>query len=172
MVDRQEATMADEPTQALAAYAATLDLDAIPDAVRAQCKNLLLDALACAVAGHAGEETPQVAAFATALAPGADTSIIGGERLSLTGATILNAFLITAVTMSASISRPFGPRGFMDQESSGRSVRRRRWDACCGSMRRPWLGVSGSPAAKRRARLRPGGRRPSSFTNAGARCRG
>jgi 2-methylcitrate dehydratase PrpD len=91
--------MADEPTQALAAYAATLDLDAIPDGVRTQCKNLLLDALACAVAGHAGEETPQVAAFATALAPGADTSIIGGEGLSLTGATILNAFLITAVTM-------------------------------------------------------------------------
>jgi 2-methylcitrate dehydratase PrpD len=99
MVDRQEPTMADEPTQALAAYAATLDLDAIPDGVRAQCKNLLLDALACAVAGHAGEETPQVAAFAAALAPGADTSIIGGEGLSLTGATILNAFLITAVTM-------------------------------------------------------------------------
>lgn len=91
--------MAEEATQALAGYAATLDVDAIPDKVRMQCKNLLLDALACAVAGHAGEETPQVAAFATALAPGADTSIIGGAYLSLTGATILNAFLITAVTM-------------------------------------------------------------------------
>jgi 2-methylcitrate dehydratase PrpD len=91
--------MAEEATQALAAYAATLDVDALPDMVRSACKNLLLDALACAVAGHAGEETPQVAAFAAALAPGADTSIIGGERASLTGATILNAFLITAVTM-------------------------------------------------------------------------
>jgi 2-methylcitrate dehydratase PrpD len=91
--------MAEEATQALAAFAASLDCDAIPEPVRAQCKNLLLDALACAVAGHAGEETPQVAAFATALAPGADTSIIGADRLSLTGATILNGFLITAVTM-------------------------------------------------------------------------
>ena len=91
--------MAEEATQALAAFAASLDIDAIPEPVRAQCKNLLLDALACAVAGHAGEETPQVAAFASALAPGADTSIIGGGRMSLTGATILNAFLITAVTM-------------------------------------------------------------------------
>jgi 2-methylcitrate dehydratase PrpD len=91
--------MAEEATQALAAYAASLDVDAIPDKVRVQCKNLLLDALACAVAGHAGEETPQVAAFATALAPGADTSIIGGAHASLTGATLLNAFLITAVTM-------------------------------------------------------------------------
>jgi 2-methylcitrate dehydratase PrpD len=91
--------MAEEATQALAAYAATLNVEAIPDKVRVQCKNLLLDALACAVAGHAGEETPQVAAFAAALAPGADTSIIGGGQASLTGATVLNAFLITAVTM-------------------------------------------------------------------------
>jgi 2-methylcitrate dehydratase PrpD len=91
--------MAEEATQALASYAASLDVEAIPDTVRVQCKNLLLDALACAVAGHAGDETPQVAAFATALAPGADTSIIGGARASLTGATVLNAFLITAVTM-------------------------------------------------------------------------
>ena len=91
--------MAEEATQQLAAFAASLDIDAIPDDVRTQCKNLLLDALACAVAGHMGEETPQVAAFATALAPGADTSIIGGGHASLTGATILNAFLITAVTM-------------------------------------------------------------------------
>lgn len=91
--------MAEEVTQVLAAYAATLDLDAVPDPVRLQCKNLLLDALACAVAGHLGDETPQVAAFASALAPGEDTSIIGGARASLTGATLLNAFLITAVTM-------------------------------------------------------------------------
>jgi 2-methylcitrate dehydratase PrpD len=91
--------MAEDATQVLAGYAASLDCDHIPEAVRAQCKLLLLDALACAVAGHAGEETPQVAAFATTLAPGADTSVIGGDRHSLTGATLLNAFLITAVTM-------------------------------------------------------------------------
>ena len=91
--------MAHEATQVLAEFAASLDVDAMPDHVRVQSKNLLLDALACAVAGHAGEETPQVAAFAAALAPGADTSIIGGDHASLTGATLLNAFLITAVTM-------------------------------------------------------------------------
>ena len=91
--------MAEAATQALAAYAASLDYDAIPEWVRVHCRNLLLDALACAAAGHAGEETPQIAAFANALAPGADTSVIGGNRLSLAGATILNGFLITAVTM-------------------------------------------------------------------------
>src|ERR1700722_5795732 len=95
----KETTMAEETTQALAAYAASLDCDAIPEPVRVHCKNLLLDALACAVAGHVGEETRQIAAFAGALAPGADTSVIGGNRSSLAGATILNGFLITAVAM-------------------------------------------------------------------------
>ena len=88
-----------EATQALAAHAASLRVEAIPEPVWAQCKSLLLDALACAVAGHAGDETSQVAAFAQTLAPGVDASIIGGGRGSLTGATILNAYLITAVTM-------------------------------------------------------------------------
>jgi 2-methylcitrate dehydratase PrpD len=88
-----------EPTQVLAQFAAGLAYDDIPAAVREQCKNLLLDALACALAGHQGEETGQVAALAAALAQSDEASVIGGERLSLAGATLLNGFLVTAVTM-------------------------------------------------------------------------
>ena len=55
--------------------------------------------LACAVAGHQGEETHQVAALASGLAQSRESSIIGGDRLSLAGATMLNGYLITAVTM-------------------------------------------------------------------------
>lgn len=88
-----------EPTQVLAQFAAGLSLDRIPEKVVLHGKNLLLDALACAVAGHAGEEMPQITAFATALSPGAAFSIIAGDRHSLVGATLVNAFLITAVTM-------------------------------------------------------------------------
>ena len=62
-------------------------------------RTLLLDALACAVAGHQGEETGQMAALASALAQGSESSVIGGGRLSLAGATLLNGYLITAVTM-------------------------------------------------------------------------
>jgi 2-methylcitrate dehydratase PrpD len=91
--------MAMEVTQALATFAAKLRYDDIPDRVRNHCKNLLLDALACAVAGRLGEETGQVAAFATALAQGRESSVVGGEALSLAGATLLNAYLVTAVTM-------------------------------------------------------------------------
>src|SRR5207302_7029930 len=49
--------------------------------------------------GHHGEETGQVRALASALAEGNESSVIGGEHLSLIGATLLNGYLITAVTM-------------------------------------------------------------------------
>jgi 2-methylcitrate dehydratase PrpD len=88
-----------EATQVLAQFAATLKYDDIPERVREQAKNLLLDTLACAVAGRHGEETAQVAALAGALAQSHEASVIGGDRLSLAGATLLNGFLVTAVTM-------------------------------------------------------------------------
>jgi 2-methylcitrate dehydratase PrpD len=88
-----------ETTQALAKFAATLTYDDLPPQVREHTKNLLLDALACAVSGFRGEETGQVAAFATALAQGSESSVIGGGHLSLAGATLLNAYLVTATTM-------------------------------------------------------------------------
>ena len=91
--------MPGEATQVLAEFAAALKYDAIPSRVREQCKNLLLDTLACAVAGDRGEETGQIAALAAALAQSHEASVIGGDRLSLAGATLLNGFLVTAVTM-------------------------------------------------------------------------
>ncbi|HEY5065455.1 MAG TPA: MmgE/PrpD family protein [Xanthobacteraceae bacterium] len=91
--------MATEVTQTLAKFAATLRYDDLPDRAREHCKNLLLDALACAVAGRLGEETSQVAAFAAALAQGREASVLGGGSLSLAGATLFNAYLVTAVTM-------------------------------------------------------------------------
>jgi 2-methylcitrate dehydratase PrpD len=91
--------MPEEATQALAQFATALSYEELPDSVRNHCKHLLLDALACALAGHQGEETHQVAALAAALAQSDESSVIGGDRLSLAGATLLNGYLITAVTM-------------------------------------------------------------------------
>jgi 2-methylcitrate dehydratase PrpD len=91
--------MAGDVTEVLADFAATLQYDDIPERVREYCKNVLLDTLACAMAGHQGEETHQVAALAAGLAQSRESSIIGGDRLSLAGATMLNGYLITAVTM-------------------------------------------------------------------------
>jgi 2-methylcitrate dehydratase PrpD len=92
----QQAT---ETTQVLAQFAATLQYDGIPARVREYCKDLLLDTLACAVAGHQGEETHQIAALASGLAQSNESTVIGGDRMSLAGATMLNGYLITAVTM-------------------------------------------------------------------------
>lgn len=96
---------ATEATEILARFAATLEYDKIPQRVREYCKDLFLDALACALAGHLGEETHQVAALAGGLAQSKESSIIGGGRLSLAGATLLNGYLITAVTM-CDVHRP------------------------------------------------------------------
>jgi 2-methylcitrate dehydratase PrpD len=97
--------MSSDVTEVLAQFAATVTYDKIPDRVREHCKNLLLDALACALAGHLGEETHQVAALASGLAQSQESSIIGGDRLSLAGATLLNGYLVTAVTM-CDVHRP------------------------------------------------------------------
>src|SRR5260370_3211196 len=91
--------MSEEATAVLAAFAASLTYEAIPERVRDCCKAPLLEALACAVAGHAGEETHQVAALSSALGQSRESTVIGGDRLSLAGATMLNGYLITAVTM-------------------------------------------------------------------------
>ena len=92
-------------TEVLARFAATLKYDEIPERVRAYSKKLLLDALACALAGHQGEETQQIRALSSGLAQSRESSIIGGDRLSLAGATLLNGFLVTAVTM-CDVHRP------------------------------------------------------------------
>src|SRR5712671_173983 len=91
--------MPGETTEVLAQFAAALQYDDIPERVRDYTKNLLLDTLACALAGHQGEETHQVAALAAGLAQSSESTVIGGDRLSLAGATMLNGYLITAVTM-------------------------------------------------------------------------
>src|SRR5512146_2696063 len=91
--------MAVDATQTLARFAATLTYDDIPERVREYCKDVLLDTLACALAGHQGEETHQVAGLASALGQSKESTVLGGDRLSLAGATVLNGYLITAVTL-------------------------------------------------------------------------
>ncbi len=88
-----------DPTARLAEFAATLSCDDLPADALIAAKALFLDALACALAGHQGEETGQMDAMISALASSDETSVIGGGRRSMAGATILNGYLITAVTM-------------------------------------------------------------------------
>ena len=91
--------MSEGPTQTLARFAASLTYEAISEQAREATKLLILDALACALAGHRGEETGQVDGMASALGGSEEASVIGGGRRSLAGATLLNGYLVTAVTM-------------------------------------------------------------------------
>src|SRR5262245_24644312 len=91
--------MTEDLTFTFARFAAELQYENIPEHVRERCKDLLLDALACALAGYEGEDTAKVSRFAAALGHSAESSVIGGGRLSLAGATALNGFLITSVSL-------------------------------------------------------------------------
>src|SRR5215210_4278376 len=86
-------------TERLAEFAASLTYDDLTPRTREHCRDVFLDTIACALAGHAGEETDQVSRFALGLGQSSESSVIGGEPLSLAGATLLNGYLITAVTM-------------------------------------------------------------------------
>ena len=91
--------MDNDVTATLARFASGLKYEDIPGRVRERVKDLLLDALACALAGWRGEDTAKVMRFAAALGQSQENSIVGGGRTSLTGATVFNGFLITAVSM-------------------------------------------------------------------------
>jgi 2-methylcitrate dehydratase PrpD len=91
--------MENDVTATLARFAAGLQYDDIPGRVRERVKDLLLDALACALAGYRGEDTDKVMRFAATLGQSRESSIVGGGRTSLAGATVFNGFLVTAVSM-------------------------------------------------------------------------
>src|SRR4051812_30943412 len=87
------------PTAELARFIANLEYDRLPAAVRERVKDIILDTLASAIAGRQGDESKQIRALATALGGPGEATVIGGEQLSVAGATLLNGYLVTAVTV-------------------------------------------------------------------------
>ena len=88
------------PSTQLADFVAGLDLTDVPDVTRLRAKQLLLDALACAVAAGGGEELAQVDGFADALGSSPDATVIGSPiRRPLPGAVLVNGYRVTAVTV-------------------------------------------------------------------------
>jgi 2-methylcitrate dehydratase PrpD len=93
------------PTHELATFIANLKYEDIPAPVRERVKDYILDALASALAGRQGDEVHQVQALASALGNSHEATVIGDGQLSLAGATLLNAYLVTAVTV-CDVHRP------------------------------------------------------------------
>lgn len=87
------------PSTELANFVVGMRLPDIPDETRIRAKQLLLDALACAIAAGAGEELGKIDAFADALGGLPDTTVVGSARQRpMTGAVLVNGYRVTAIT--------------------------------------------------------------------------
>lgn len=87
-------------TERLAEFAATLPTGDLPHSAAMQARSLLLDSVACSLASDFGNETDAYARFAEAAGGAGDTTVIGSRAgLSPLGATLLNAYQITAATI-------------------------------------------------------------------------
>ncbi len=95
----------DQPTRQLSEFVSGLDYEQLPVPVRDRIKDIVLDTVASALAGHDASETPKILELAREIATSSESSVIGGGRLSMAGATLLNGYLITAVTV-CDIHRP------------------------------------------------------------------
>ena len=91
--------MAGNPTEVLARFAATLDYERIPPAPASTPRTC------CSIRSRARSPVTRAKRRARsrrslrASRSRHESSVIGGERLSLAGATLLNGYLVTAVTM-------------------------------------------------------------------------
>ena len=66
-----------KPTEELARFAAEVGYDDLPASAREHARHLLLDAIACALAGDFGQETAMYARFARAAGGAGSTTAIG-----------------------------------------------------------------------------------------------
>lgn len=88
------------PSTELASFVAGLRVADVPHATRTRAKQLLLDAIGCAIAAGAGEELGQIEAFADALGGDTEATVVGSVvRRALPAAVLVNGYRVTAVTL-------------------------------------------------------------------------
>lgn len=97
--------MTTQPTKDLAVFFAGMTRESLPPTVREQVTDIILDTVASAIAGRHGDETSQIEALASAVGGPATSTVIAGPRKSLAGATLVNGYQVTAVTV-CDIHRP------------------------------------------------------------------
>ncbi|HEY6608811.1 MAG TPA: MmgE/PrpD family protein [Candidatus Limnocylindria bacterium] len=87
------------PATTLAAWSSGLRPDDIPEAVRARTADILLDAIASALAGRSSDEARMIERVARGMGEGDEATVIGGQPLSRAGAVLLNGYQVTASTV-------------------------------------------------------------------------
>lgn len=96
----KDMTVSNNITERLAEFAAQIPAADLPASSVTHARNLLLDSVACAIASDFGNETESYAAFAEAAGGRGDCTVVGSPNgLSPLGATLLNAYQITAATV-------------------------------------------------------------------------
>lgn len=89
-----------QPTYELARFASDFSYADLSTSAKEHTRRLLLDSIACAFAADFSDEVAPYASFARTAGGVGDSTVIGApDRLSLIGATLLNGYLITAVTV-------------------------------------------------------------------------
>jgi 2-methylcitrate dehydratase PrpD len=94
-----------DPTKDLATFFADLRYESLPAAVRERVVDIVLDTVASAIAGRRGDETAQIETLAATIGGPRDATVIAGPPAALAGATLVNGYQITAVTV-CDIHRP------------------------------------------------------------------
>ncbi|HET8615406.1 MAG TPA: MmgE/PrpD family protein, partial [Actinomycetales bacterium] len=91
--------MSTNPGAVLARFVADLTYESIPVDVQQRVKEILLDAVASAVAGRRGDETALIERLARVVGGQGTSTVLAGPRLSAGGAALLNGYQVTAVTV-------------------------------------------------------------------------
>ena len=87
------------PASVLASWSAGLRAEDIPPHVRARAADILLDAIASALAGRSSDEARMIERVARGMGDSDEATVIGGQPLSRAGAVLLNGYQVTASTV-------------------------------------------------------------------------
>lgn len=94
-----------DPTGPLSEFIYSLRYSDLPENVRQRVRLIAIDAVANALAGWQAQETQAFVKLAETLGSVGESTVLGGDTLSPSGAVVLNGYLITAVS-ACDVYRP------------------------------------------------------------------
>ena len=87
------------PATVLARWSSSLTIEDLPDRIRRRSSEILLDAVASALAGRNADETGQIETLARSMGTSDEATVIGSSRMNRAGAVLLNGYQVTGSTV-------------------------------------------------------------------------